>query len=121
VPAGACGADGPGAGAASFRSVASTTKITRYATALDAMIVHVRNPIAAAVIGTAMRNAASTTVLGPKTRRIPEAYGPEDSVSPPAGSSSVDEVGGGGGGEAGGVIGGSDAGGAATGASETGG
>src|SRR4051812_9361644 len=70
------------------------------------MIVQAPEPRTAAVKGTATTNAASTKVLGPKTRRIPEAYGPDGGSS-----SSDDEVGGGG------AAGESDTGGPATGGS----
>src|SRR4051812_18388849 len=106
--------------------------MSRYATALAAMIVHMPWPSAAATTGTAMRNAASTTVLGPKTRRIPNAYGwgsdGSSSAAPSSSDDGVDEgpdTGGGGGDERGGCseTGGPDTGGsdASAGASGAGG
>src|SRR5947199_7376142 len=79
------------------------------------MIVQAPSPRTAAVKGTATTNAASTKVLGPKTRRIPEAYGPD------AGSSSSEDEVGGGGAAGASATGGFATGGSATGGSATGG
>ena len=59
--------------APSRQIVASTASTSRYATALAPTIAYALRPATSAMTGTATRNAASTMVLGPKTRRISKA------------------------------------------------